>query len=216
VQIDEGALIVTQEQAQEVLGLQGQVHQIALRMDDSVDLLNLEAMDSVLDPLRNPSVEVTSWIQTSAVMATLIDVQYIMLFAMVGVIFLVIGFGIVNTLSMSLLERTHEFGVLRAIGTDGTRLAGLILTEAASLGVVGAAAGFGLYLVLHLILAQTGVPMGGVQMEGMMLDRSLYPLWDPVTMFGMPPIFILMTAIVGLTTAVRAARIRPVEALREL
>lgn len=72
----------------------------------------------------------------SAILTALDVVSYLVL----GVVMSIIG----NTLAMSVRERTHEYGVMRAIGFSSRRLGLLVLAEAALLGLLGAALGLGL------------------------------------------------------------------------
>ena len=72
----------------------------------------------------------------SAILTALDTVSYLVL----AVVMSIIG----NTLAMNVRERTHEYGVMRAIGFGARQLGLLVLAEAALLGLLGAAIGVGL------------------------------------------------------------------------
>jgi ABC-type antimicrobial peptide transport system permease subunit len=123
-----------------------------------------------------------------------------------GISFLAIivgGIGVLNTMLMSVLERTREIGVLRAVGWPRRYVLNLILREAFLIGSLGAVAGI---LVAFLLTWLFGlVPIyGGV----------ISPVWT-FTLFSRAIIIALILGLLGgLFPAYRATKLEPVEALR--
>lgn len=113
------------------------------------------------------------------------------------------GVGVLNTMLMSVLERTREIGVLRSLGWRRRRVLGLIMNESIVLGLVGGLFGigiaFGLTFLFHLI------PMYG---------SILSPNWDLVIFVRAFSVALLLGVLGGLYPAYRATRLQPVEALR--
>lgn len=84
--------------------------------------------------------------------------QFLMIiFGLLGLCILVAFIGIVNTMAMSVLDRTREIGLLRAIGTSRKQLRTMIRWEAVIVGVFGAMLGVALGLVIG-IAAVTAIP----------------------------------------------------------
>jgi ABC-type lipoprotein release transport system permease subunit len=111
--------------------------------------------------------------------------------------------GMLNTMLMSVLERTREIGVLRALGWRRGRVLGMILWEALVLGAVGGVCG----IILGLGLAW-GIMQ--IPLVGGMLKTSYSP-----ELFAQALAVALVTGVIGgLYPAWRATRMRPVEALR--
>ena len=111
--------------------------------------------------------------------------------------------GMLNTMLMSVLERTREIGVLRALGWRRRQVVGMILQEALALGAVGGVCG---------IILGLGLTWGITQIPGIggMLKASYSP-----ELFAQALAVALVTgALGGLYPAWRATRMRPVEALR--
>jgi ABC-type antimicrobial peptide transport system permease subunit len=113
------------------------------------------------------------------------------------------GLGMLNTMLMSVLERTREIGVLRALGWHRRRVLGMILRESLVLGAIGGVCG----ILLGIGLGQlTGLAEG--------IWGSLQASYTP-QLFAQAAVVALVAGIVGgLYPAWRATRMRPVEALR--
>lgn len=126
---------------------------------------------------------------------------------------LVAALGITNTMLMSVLERRHEIGVMKATGARDGEVQALFLMEGTLVGALGAAAGLlaswlasfpGDRLAQRLVAAQTP----------MRLEESvfLFPAW---LLAGAPVLVCVLTTLAALYPARRAARVDPVEALRQ-
>jgi len=111
--------------------------------------------------------------------------------------------GMLNTMLMSVLERTREIGVLRALGWRKRRVLGMIVRESLVLGAVGGACGILL-----------GVGLGALIGLAPGVYGALKPLYTPRS-FALALIVGVIAGVVGgLYPAWRATRMKPVEALR--
>lgn len=116
---------------------------------------------------------------------------------------LVGGIGVLNTMLMSVFERTREIGVFRALGWRRRSILSLILKEALLLGLLGGISGIAVALVI-VFLFQLAPMVGGV----------LEPVWD-WDVFARAILIALMLGLFGgMYPAYRATRLQPVEALR--
>jgi putative ABC transport system permease protein len=134
------------------------------------------------------------------------------LFAMIALF--VAAVGITNTLVTSVIERTREIGILRAIGATRGMIVALFLAEGAMIGLLGA--GFGLALARSLAAGADDWVRGLIngQMDGnKMLSTTVFvfPWWRWV---GSGCFTVVVTTMAALYPARRAARIHPIEALR--
>jgi ABC-type antimicrobial peptide transport system permease subunit len=111
--------------------------------------------------------------------------------------------GMLNTMLMSVLERTREIGVLRSLGWRRRQVLGMILNESLVLGIVGGVCGVPLGLGLGELIGATGVWGGAIE-----------PAYT-TRMFVQAVVVAVVAGVVGgIYPAWRATRMRPVEALR--
>jgi putative ABC transport system permease protein len=113
------------------------------------------------------------------------------------------GVGVLNTMLMSILERTREIGVLRALGWRRRAILSLILREALLLGLLGGAAS--ILIALLMVTAMQAIPTFG---------EALQPEWTLDIFLRAILIAIVLGLFGGLLPAYRATRLQPVEALR--
>jgi ABC-type antimicrobial peptide transport system permease subunit len=113
------------------------------------------------------------------------------------------GLGVLNTMLMSIFERTREIGVLRALGWSRRDILGLILREALYLGLLGGVAS--VFIGVGFAYLLTFIPLIG---------GALQPVWTLSVFVRAITIALLLGIIGGLLPAYRATRLQPVEALR--
>ncbi len=113
------------------------------------------------------------------------------------------GLVMMNTMLMSVFERTHEIGVLRAVGWKSTRVLRMIVGEAIVLSIVGGVLGYGIGAALVLWLNQIPAILG-------MLESTLsFNLFVEAMIIAL-----VLGSVGGAYPAWRAARLQPVEAMR--
>ncbi len=216
VALDDRGAYVHLRDLQDLLVLPDQVHEIALLARDSDALPAFQADVRALLPADR---QVRTWWEVAPQVQQLFGMQAVSSAIMLGIVFSVAGFGIVNTMLMSVFERTRELGVLKAIGLRPARIVAMVVAESLMLAGVAVAIGLVLgglldvYLVLHGIdfsasMAE-GFTFSGVTIDPVMRGR-VDPWWIVATVtsvFG-------VAAFAALWPAIRAARLEPVAAIR--
>lgn len=211
-QIDSGAVVMSLASAQKMMGLKDSVHEISI-ITTAPNSSEIE-IDQIIAPLRQPGLSVRPWHQVNKMVSQALALQEKWMGVFIVIVFVLIAFGIVNTIAMSLLERTREFGVMRALGTEPRHLFGLILAEAAWLGVVGALPGALFGIGLSAALASRGLNLTSASAYGVSFVEPLYIRPDVPGTFKVALIFTILTTLTALASAIRAARLKPVDALR--
>ena len=137
-----------------------------------------------------------------------IDQILALLYALLGLSVIVSFFGIVNTLVLSVVERTRELGMLRAVGMTRRQVRRMVRHESVITALIGAALGIvlgiGLAALVTKRLSDYSVSVGG---EGMSLSLPFLSL----------AVFVVVAVIAGILAAImparRAARLNVLEAL---
>ena len=196
--MEESGGLVTLADAQEISQKPRQVSLFQVGVQRGTDMDQVVARIKATD--KDLSASVASDYDATEQWAGMIEAFAL---GIAGIAIVVGGLGMMNTMVMSVMERTREIGVLRALGWRRRRIIGLILGEALVLSLIGGVLGAGLGVALTE-LAGNAQGIGGF-LEG------IYS----------PEIFIqgLLTAVLlgllgGAYPAWRAANLQPVEALR--
>jgi putative ABC transport system permease protein len=197
---ESGALIVPLAALQHMMGREGQVTGFVIQARSP-------AADHVAALRKRIESAIPGVAATSARDQVERDVQLrlvrVMAWATTALAVLLGSVGMLNTMIMTVFERTQEIGVLRALGWKRRRVLSLILGEAVCLGVMGALTGMILALIGMRCLMLAPTARG-------FIDPSVPP---PVLAFGLV-LGLVLSIVGGIYPAVRAAALDPSEALR--
>jgi len=135
-----------------------------------------------------------------------------------AVALLVAAFGIANTMTMAIYERTREIGLMKAIGATNQDVMSVFLAEAGGIGFLGGLGGVLLALGLNAainLLAQMLLPQGGGifggPQQGESFSLAYTPLWLPVFAITFATLIGIGS---GIYPAIRAAALNPIQALK--
>ncbi|WP_407549893.1 ABC transporter permease [Streptomyces sp. Pv4-95] len=132
-----------------------------------------------------------------------IDTVLNMVYGLLGMAVVIAVVGVVNTLAMSVFERTREIGMLRAIGLSRGGIKQMVRLESVVLSLFGAVLGIG----VGIFLAWAGGSLAG----------SSFPTYEMVLPWGRLGLFLLIALVVGVLAALwparRAARLNVLEAI---
>jgi ABC-type lipoprotein release transport system permease subunit len=217
VELDSMVVLVTLGAAQALIEKSDVAHQVALHIPDPEN--SPQAQQRVASLVGGPGVDVLEWPDALPELVHFIDLDRVSGDVMMAVMGLIVAMGVLNTVLMSVLERTKEFGVLMAIGMRPRRLAWLVLLESFFLGVFGAIAGLMLGVLLVWYLVTYGIDysayMGeSLEIEGLVLSTHMFGGWDFERMGAYVVGTIFVTVLAGVYPALHLSRLEPVEALR--
>ena len=119
------------------------------------------------------------------------------------------GFGIINTLLMSVQERTREIGLMKAMGMSGGRVFGLFSLEAVFIGLLGSAIGAGIAMVAGTVVSSV---LSNGLLEG--LDGLQIIAFTPVSIAAVLLLVMGIAFVAAVLPASRAARQSPIDSLR--
>lgn len=121
---------------------------------------------------------------------------------------------IINTLIMSVYERTREIGILSAIGMRGGRIMMLFLTESSLLAVGGVLMGLVIGVLATMYFNVNGFYVGDMGLSGIAITDTVYAKLTMDNLVNLTIMTFVATILAGLYPAIMASRMQPVEALR--
>jgi len=188
------------------------IHEIALLLNE------IENADYAKEKLNglSPDNTISTWKELAPDAAMMNDYMIMYYFLFIGIVMLALAFGIINTMMMTILERTKELGMLMAIGMNRIRIFNMIMLETIFLTIVGAVAGMITGWMIVEALGKTGIHFSswGEGFEAIGFAAIVYPVIKP-SFFLIISVLVVITAIISsVWPARKALKLIPVEALR--
>ena len=208
-------------EAQALFSMPDEAHEIVVRGRDPDRAAALAARLAASPALRD--AEVLDWRTLSPEMVSLIELVEVVWVFVLGLVFVAAAAGVANTMLMATFERTHELGMLLALGARPGRIVRMILAESVVLGLLGAllgaAAGVALVAATHGpgidYAALTGGGPSEISFGGLKWSLVLHPTLSAVDVVRVVAAVVLTSFLASAWPALRAARLQPTQALRE-
>ena len=200
------------EDAQELFVLEGRIHEIVVIVSNINHVSKIT--DTIKTRLNNSTLDVAPWqvVAKSFYRAMKTDQQGDAISR--WVIMLIVAIGVLNTVLMSVLERTREYGVLKAVGTKPTQIFWLVICEVVIIAIGSIAVGALLGVLANYLLSIYGITYPEEITYGGMKFTTLYAEVN-VRCLIIPAITVMLSVtIVSLFPAIKAARIMPAKAMR--
>jgi putative ABC transport system permease protein len=191
-----------------------EVSEIVIRIKDVSKLQ--EAMQSLkpLTKLRNqkdkPVFEVHAWTKLSP-FYNIVKMLNVMDISIKIILISIVLISILNVMIMSVYERIKEIGTITAMGTPPSTIVKLFLTEGFMLGVFGAVVGSIISFIIIKVIDIIGITFS----FGRQSDLILHPTLQGNDILGVSVIVIIISLIASISPAFKAARLNPVDALRQ-
>ena len=206
-------VFVTRQAAQEMLKLGPAVSEVAIRLPENG--LAADSARTLKDALAGRDLVVRTWQEVLPLLQTYLQMYDAFIFIWFVVVFVAMGFGILNTTLMAVFERMREFGLLKALGMRPGRIVKGILAEALIILLIGLLAGNFLGLVSCWALSIHGIDLSslaqGVEYAGM--SRVIIPVILAKDIVSANLVVLVLGLLVCLYPAWKAARFTPVEAM---
>ena len=206
-------VFVTLPAAQQMLKLPHGISEVAILLPGHGEAHQVAG--ALRTELPAAEYEVNTWQEILSMATAILKIYDWTIFIWFLVVFIAMGFGIVNTTLMAVFERIREFGLLKALGMKPRWIVQEVLIESFCLLILGMAIGNALGLVSVLALSGTGIDLSalaaGTEYWGM--SRVIYPhiLGQDVILANL--VVFILGLVVSVYPAIKAARFTPVEAL---
>jgi ABC-type lipoprotein release transport system permease subunit len=204
---DQGSIFMPLAKAQAITQTENHASTIFVLLIDKAQTA------AVASALQSGQYQVKTWEQMNELVVafegfanTYMSLLYMIILAITATV-------IVNTLIMSVFERTREIGILSAIGMRSGRIMGMFFAESSLLAVGGIVIGLVLGGALMFYFTHYGIYIGNMGLTGMMLGERIYAMPKMNDVITLSIITFIVTLLAALYPALLAARMEPVEAL---
>ena len=181
------------------------------------DKATIESVSEAIEEAFGGQVSVTSSTAVLDIISSVFSTVEIFLAGIAAISLLVAGIGIMNIMIVSLMERTREIGILKALGMKSRTVLSIFLSEAVIVGLMGAAIGIASGWVLANVVARVfsgGGFMGAGNQAAVSGGMTITPVLTPAVFLGALAFGLVVSVIFALYPAWRASKLKPVEALR--
>lgn len=201
---DEGQAFVLLKRAQSLLGRENRVNRFVIQLTDPYD-----ARDVAQAIEAGTGYKSVSWIEASEDFLSLLLVRNIIMYSVVAAILVVASFGIYNTISTIVMEKTRDIAIMRSMGFHASDIRRIFLLEGLIVGAVGSVVGQGLGIALMRVLMVVEIKPPGVE------EVVHLPLWWGPDQFVLAAAFAMASCVAAsYLPARRAGRVHPVDILR--
>ena len=185
---------------------------VILKESDNATITNVS---NAITAHFNNQVSVTAATTILDLISSVFSTIQLFLGGIAAISLLVAGIGIMNIMIVSLIERTREIGILKALGMKSRSVLAIFLGESVIIGLIGALAGIGLGWGLAVVVAEVlGSGAFSVGVGGGSGAFAITPLLTPTVFVGALVFGIGVSVIFALYPAWRASKLKPVDALR--
>ena len=200
---------------QDAFYMQGAGHQVVI---NAPVIALVPAVHAQVEELvaSNDDLVVQDWNRLQPGLKQAIQADLSSSFFIYGVLAVLVAFSVLNTQLMSVLERTHEFGIVMALGLKPGRLGRLVMMETFLMGVIGVVLGALAGALVTVYFTVNGLYIPG--MEEMAVQFNLpprtYPQVSWLSLFAGPSVVFLFSMLASVYPAMRLHWLHPVEAMR--
>jgi putative ABC transport system permease protein len=214
---DQAMMIIPLAQAVETFTMMDHVSSIVVRLKSTSD------MEKIRDELRRlpgtKSLEIMGWDELTPELIQAIVMDKLMGYIYYFILLMITAFGVLNTIQMSVFERTRELGIMMAIGTRPRQIITMVLLESVFISLLGVALGViaGSSISYYFYIHPFDFSSYQKEMETFGQVTTVFPaklslISVVITSF----LTFLFGVLFSILPARRASRLNPIKAIRQL
>jgi lipoprotein-releasing system permease protein len=215
---DQTTVFIPLEAAQRLLQLEDRVNSLHVKAEPGTDLDALKARVAKVLPEDAPLI-VATWMETEEILINAMRLERIVWITILSALMAVAGFCILAVMSLTVLQKTRDIGILRSLGAGAPGVLGTFIQYGLVVGVIGATLGLAagdltlsnIDTVEEVVKGATGWtpwPRTAFYFEKIPVDKD----WTMFGMFWLGGIAVSLAA--SFVPAMRAARTDPIQTLR--
>jgi len=188
-------------------------HEIAVLLNK-----NMNASQKVASIKKiTPNLQVESWGDIDPYLKLTTSLTSYMLIIFMSIIMLALGFAIVNTMLMVILERTKELGMIMAIGMNRFKVFKMIMYETTMLALVGAVFGIAISALFTWYFGDVGIDISSVGegFEQLGYSSVMHPVLEKEDYIQVVVLVMITGVIASIFPTIRALKMKPAEAVRD-
>ena len=201
-----------------VTDLYGTFTSVAIRAE------NMDIINDLRDKLNSQfpkNIKARTWEEVVPWVSQSVDIRQKFGYVVLSIVLLIVVAGILNTVLMSVMERTREFGIMRALGTKRSQIFLTVSLESVVLGLAGIVIGVVLGVVITVVSGHYGLDIYASIDEDLMgqffmLESKVYPLLNLEHLLQTCITILLAVIFVSIYPASKAAKMEPVKAIKTL
>jgi len=209
-------IVTSLENAQDLYDLGDSVHDLEVMLKDPYSATEVKGQ---LEQTLGDEFVVYTWMEQNSTILNALIVEKNVMFYLLFFIVLVAALCILSAQITFVVQKTREIGMLKALGATNLQISGVFLSQSAIIGVLGVLAGYGLGILaltyrnefLHFMNHWTGFELFPASIYGFSELPAIIDTRDIVLICGSSFVICILG---GVLPAIRAGRLKPVEALR--
>jgi len=213
-EFDDRAMKAPLKNVQEMLGMEDEVQSLVVMLDKTENTEWVKMQLLTLFQEKGLDLEIKTWSDLAHFYHGVVNMFTRFFNVITLIISIIVILGIANTMTMAIFERTREIGTIMAMGTKRWEVLTLFILEGLILGLLGGGIGLGLGVVLAKVISAVGIPMPPPpgSTRGFIATFNVVPH----VLFRAFRLAVLTALLSSLYPAMKASRLRVVEALRHV
>jgi putative ABC transport system permease protein len=211
---DERKVYILRNEMAELIGSSGIVNEIAILLDHHDKASEYSEYVSE----RFPGNEVRTWSEIAPELSFMTEFSGVAMLVLVIIILFAMAFGLLNTMLMTIFERTNELGVLMSVGMNKTRVFLMIMFETCFLVITGAVFGGLLGMLSVSVTRSRGIDLTSIGGEALLeygIDTVVFPSLDQIFYVNLAVLVLITAVAASVYPAWKALRLNPAEAVRK-